>query len=92
MRSVFPDGQIPLARPGTQAVWLLEDGREIPAEVYFLALAKLTTEQLERAAEKMAADRQGTKEEALAFLREQTELPVRAFNLSGVSMPLRAFL
>lgn len=90
MRAVFADGMIPLTRPRTTLAILGND--PTPQEVYFLALKQCSAEQLERMAEMMSEMGQGLKEEALAYLQHELEMPIRAHNLSGAGMSLRAFI
>ncbi len=92
LRTVFPKGMVPLTIPTARTVRLGSDELPRVEKVYFLAVKACTVEQLEGMAQVMSSLGQGTVEESRKHLGSVDEIPIRAFNISGVGMPLRNFI
>jgi hypothetical protein len=90
LRSIFPNGVVPLIFPISQAARLGD--AFLTEEVYMIAVKQLTPEQKQAMAARMQEMGQGSYDDALADLEKSNELPVRAFHISAVGMPLRAFI
>lgn len=84
---IFPDGRAPLETPLESAAQL----GEIPEaqRCFMISLRYCTAEQKEKMAQDMVRRRQGSIEEARAFLAENQFVPARAFHFSGTTCPLR---
>lgn len=79
LRAVFPDGIIPLARDGAEAVALGEGWTE---QCFFLSLTDCTPEQRAAIAAMTATMGGVSQEDALAKLNASAELPVRVGNIA----------
>ena len=90
LRSVFKDGIIPLSKPGTVYAKLGDSKR--PQFVYLVSTKLCTTDQIAGMANLMVQMGQGQIEEAVNFLMESPEVPIREKYVTSVSIPLRAFI
>lgn len=90
LRVIFPEGVLPLATPNCSRAVLGDERRW--QDVYMLALRQCTAEQLEALAQSMSAMGQGTIAAAREHLASADELPIRAFHIRNIKIPLAAFL
>lgn len=90
LRAIFSDGIVPLSSP-IPITAMLGDAK-VTERAYLVAVAQLAAGQLEAMAQRMADVGQGSYAEALAHLKSDQGLPIRAINFSSVGIPLRAFL
>lgn len=90
LRAIFPTG-VPLLTPGSCRAHLGEK-EKLTQEIYMISLRRCTKEQREAMARRMAELGHGPYEDALKEVESKDALPIRADHLSGVGMPMSAFI
>ncbi len=92
LRRVFPDGMIPLTSP--HAIGVRLGGSAVPEHCYMLSVAEVLRDPVKFAAvvALMAETNGCTADEVRAFFAKSEVVPIRAANITGVTMPLRNFL
>jgi hypothetical protein len=85
LRSVFPDGFIPLSGPHSVTADLGEGPNRETARVFFIQLDACTSAQREAMAKMMVRMGQGTIEEARKVVWIEDTIPIREQNLTGVA-------
>lgn len=88
--AIFPDGMAPIRNILVPCVGIMEGAGA--AEFYWLDVAKLTGEQIDKVAYQVALQCGGTPMEVEEHMRTEGVLPLRALHVAGVSTTLAAFL